>query len=98
MGGVKNIGKRILHLTDVLAEGLEERGYKILSPRGDGEKSGILIFTSGSEEKDAALFDYLSENGVFAAPRGGGIRFSPHFYNSDEEVGKVFEIIDAFPA
>ena len=71
---------------------------KILSPRGEGEKSGILIFTSGNAEKDVALFDYLSENGVFAAPRGGGVRFSPHFYNTDEEVGKVFEIIDAFPA
>lgn len=96
--GVKNIGDRILQLTDSLTGGLEERGYEILSPRGEGEKSGILIFTSGDGEKDAALFDYLSENGVFAAPRGGGIRFSPHFYNSDEEVEKVFEILDTFPA
>ncbi|MDT8317862.1 MAG: aminotransferase class V-fold PLP-dependent enzyme [bacterium] len=95
--GVKNIGDRILALTDALAEGLEERGYEVLSPRGEGKKSGILIFTSGNADKDAGLFDYLSKNGVFAAPRGGGIRFSPHFYNSDEEVEKVFEIIGAFP-
>ena len=96
--GIKNIGARILHLTDVLAGGLKERGYKVLSPRGEGEKSGILIFTSGNADKDAALFEYLSKNGVFAAPRGGGIRFSPHFYNSDEEVDKVFKIMDAFQA
>ncbi|MDH3974631.1 MAG: aminotransferase class V-fold PLP-dependent enzyme [Deltaproteobacteria bacterium] len=94
--GVKEIGKRILFLTDRLAEGLEERAYKILSPRGCSEKSGILIFSAGSSEKDAGLFEYLGRNDVFAAPRGGGIRFSPHFYNSEEEIKRVFALIDQF--
>ena len=94
--GVKEVGERIIKLTDMLAEGLTERGYEVLSPRGEGEKSGILIFTSGDADKDARLFDYLSEKNVFAAPRGGGIRFSPHFYNSEEEVVRVFSILDSF--
>jgi len=91
--GIKSIGKRILKLTGMLASGLEDLGYKILSPRGEGERSGILIFSSGDPEKDARLFDYLSDNNVFAAPRGGGIRFSPHFYNNEEEVNKVIGLI-----
>lgn len=91
--GIKSVGEKILQLTDMLTEGLEELGYQILSPRGEGEKSGILIFTSGDAEKDARLFDYLSENKVFAAPRGGGIRFSPHFYNNEKEVNTVLDLI-----
>jgi len=91
--GIKSIGERILHLTDMLASGLEDLGFQILSPRGEGGKSGILIFSSGNPEKDARLFGYLSDNKVFAAPRGGGIRFSPHFYNNEEEVKTVLDLI-----
>lgn len=95
--GVKNAGERVLHLTDLLVEGLMERGFQVLSSRGEGEKSGILVFTSGDAGKDEALFEHLSENKVFCAPRGGGIRFSPHFYNSEEEVERVLEILDKGP-
>lgn len=91
--GIKAVGERIIQLTDILANGLEDLGFKLLSPRREGEKSGILIFSSGDTEKDALLFDYLSDNKVFAAPRGGGIRFSPHFYNSEEEVRTVLDLI-----
>jgi len=94
--GVKAIGERILKLTDALATGLDKMGYRILSPRGEGEKSGILIFTSGNPEKDAKLFAYLNRENIFAAPRGGGIRFSPHFYNSEEEVERVLAIMKKF--
>lgn len=94
--GIKSIGERILSLTDNLAEGLKERGYEILSPRAAGEKSGILIFSAGSSEKDARLYEYLGKNNIFAALRGGGVRFSPHFYNSEDEVEKVFAMMDKF--
>ncbi len=92
--GIPEIGKRILKLTDRLAEGLLEGGYQILSPRGEGEKSGILIFTSGSGESDAHLFDHLNGKGIFTALRGGGIRLSPHFYNSEEEIENFFAALE----
>lgn len=92
--GIKNIGKRVIRLTDRLAEGLMEKGYTILSPRNEGEKSGILIFTTGEAEKDLKLFECLGDNGIFCAPRGGGIRLSPHFYNNEEEAEKFFDVLD----
>jgi selenocysteine lyase/cysteine desulfurase len=27
------------------------------------------------------------------SPRAGGIRISPHFYNTQEEIGRFFEIL-----
>ena len=92
--GIKNICERVLKLTDLLAEGLTKRGYQVLSPRGDGEKSGILIFSSGDEEKNQVLFDFLNRGKVFCALRGRGVRLSPHFYNTEEEVERFFQILD----
>jgi selenocysteine lyase/cysteine desulfurase len=33
------------------------------------------------------------ENGVVCAPREGLLRFSPHFYNDEDEVGKVLALL-----
>jgi selenocysteine lyase/cysteine desulfurase len=35
----------------------------------------------------------LQKNGVVCALRGGGIRFSPHFYNTFEEIDRALELI-----
>ena len=93
--GIKKIGERVIKLTDILAEGLERKGYRILSPRRDEEKSGILVFTSG--KGDEGLLNCLMEKKVFCALRGGGIRLSPHFYNSEEEVERFFTILSNAP-
>jgi len=37
----------------------------------------------------------LTESGVTAAVRGGKLRFSPHFYNTHEEIARA---VDALPA
>jgi selenocysteine lyase/cysteine desulfurase len=39
------------------------------------------------------LYKYLQGNGVVCALRGGGIRFSPHFYNTFEEIDRTLELI-----
>ncbi len=54
-------------------------------------QSGIVIFkhrTVGNE----ALYQHLHDNGVVCALRGGGIRFSPHFYNTLEEIDRALEL------
>ncbi len=89
--GIKNVGERIIGLTDLLVEGLSKAGYKIHSPRDKGEKSGIVIF-SGIKNNEV-FFEHLKENKVFCALRGGGIRLSPHFYNNEDEINRVLKII-----
>jgi len=89
--GIKVIETRVINLTDQLVEGLKEHGYRILSPRGEGEKSGIIVFTGGQRDED--LHNHLGKNKIFCALRGGGIRLSPHFYNTKEEVAKFLKIL-----
>ncbi len=90
--GIEKVEERVIALTDLLVDGLVERGCSVLSPRGEGEKSGIVVFSSCVD--DNSVFNRLMEDGVFCALRGGGIRLSPHLYNTEEEVYRFFDILD----
>jgi len=40
-----------------------------------------------------ALWKALLGRGVVCASRSGGIRISPHFYNTPEEIERFFDIL-----
>ncbi len=83
--GLERIWKQIRSLNDLAAAGLRERGYRVLSPMDDATRSGILTFRS-EHHTNAALFQRLSEGHIVCAVRGGGIRISPHFYNTEDDI------------
>jgi selenocysteine lyase/cysteine desulfurase len=90
--GIPEVEARILSLTDRLCEGLRGRGYRVHSPRGPAEKSGIVTF---SHERHGAedLFRRLREHRVVGAVRDGRVRLSPHFYNTEGEIERVVEVL-----
>jgi selenocysteine lyase/cysteine desulfurase len=55
-------------------------------------KSGIVLFKHAHID-NKQLYKHLQNNNVVCALRGGGIRFSPHFYHAKEELDKVMEIL-----
>ena len=64
----------------------------LLSAKQSRLKSGIVIFKHRTLANEA-LYQYLQKNGVVCALRGGGIRFSPHFYNTFEEIDRALKLI-----
>jgi selenocysteine lyase/cysteine desulfurase len=38
--------------------------------------------------------DALLENSIMVNVRGGGIRVSPHFYNNELDIRRLFAVID----
>ena len=42
---------------------------------------------------DKALFQKLKENDIICSPRGGGIRISFHYYNTEEELNKLVGVL-----
>ena len=86
--GIAAIEDRVLGLTDLLCDGLLRKGYRIASPRGERERSGIVIFTSPAHPTDD-LFARLSAERIVVSVRGGGIRVSPHYYNSEAEIEQL---------
>lgn len=90
--GIESIEARVLSLTDQLCAGLEEKGCRVVSSRARGEKSGIVVFHHARIDTES-IFRKLSDARVVCAIRGGGIRLSPHFYNTEEEVDHVLDAI-----
>jgi selenocysteine lyase/cysteine desulfurase len=64
----------------------------LLSQRHPTLQSGIVVFKHQTISNEV-LYQYLQENGVVCAMRGGGIRFSAHFYNTLEEIDRALELI-----
>jgi cysteine desulfurase/selenocysteine lyase len=90
--GMARVETRILDLTDRLEAGLRERGYRIVSPRGKRERSGILCFRH-PERETTSIFEALSNARVVTSLREGTVRLAPHFYNTEEEVDRVLAML-----
>jgi cysteine desulfurase/selenocysteine lyase len=96
--GVENIEREVLRLATRLAEGLEAIGWRVSSPRPIA--SGIIGATPPNVEKRSLLWWHrkLEEQGIVCAPREAMLRFSPHVYNTDEDVLQVVEVLQAIEA
>jgi len=88
--GVDRVWKRIAGFIEHAVTGLERRGYEIVSPREEPHRSGILTFRSRDHSPEK-LFRILTEGKIVVAVRGGGIRISPHFYNTIEEIDRFLD-------
>jgi selenocysteine lyase/cysteine desulfurase len=77
------------YLKDAIAK---NEALVLLSERKNRLKSGIVIFKHRTVSNEV-LYSYLQEKGVVCALRGGGIRFSPHFYNTFEEINRALQLI-----
>lgn len=81
--GLENIQKRILSLTELLMDSVEDLGYRLTSPRELQHRSGIVHFLAKDAQKKA---DRLKDKNIIISARSNGLRVSPHFYNTEEEI------------
>lgn len=88
---VERIYEKVKELIDHLFEKVDPQ-FRVITPKEEKERSGIFtVVIPGSEPQ--ALWRKLLEKKVVASPRGGGIRVSPHFYNTHEEIDLFLEIL-----
>ena len=90
--GISRIYEHVSAINDELFKGLQERGFKVTTPMGEGERSGILSFIPSSDP--ASLFKYLTAKKIMVSLRDNMIRLSPHFYNNREDVSRFFQALD----
>ncbi|MBA3946413.1 MAG: aminotransferase class V-fold PLP-dependent enzyme [Herpetosiphonaceae bacterium] len=91
--GPVHIAAQVAILTDRLATALHERGYRILTPLLANHRSGILTIAHPHTPAQI-LFDRLRVRRIVAAIREGGVRISPHLYNTLDEMDAVVEALD----
>ena len=93
--GVDKIWERVRMLTDRLVEGVQSKGYRVVSSRVPGEASGIVAFVSGAHDHTRIVNHLRQEYRTVVAARVGRIRVSPHFYNTEEEIDQLIEHLPA---
>lgn len=95
--GIESIEKRILHHTALMHELIARSSNLEAIYTDSASKSAGIVTFRHRNCPPARLFSYLRENGVMCAERGGGVRFSPHVYNTDDEITVALEMADKIP-
>jgi len=93
--GMERVAAALAERIDWLRQGLGGlNGVEILSPAGHGRRSGILTFRLAGWD-NTELFEQLKAQQVVCALRGGGIRFSPHFYTEARVIDETLGVLRA---
>lgn len=83
----------LVSLCDGLAEGLVNKGYRLISSREPGEESQIVCVWPKEGMTAFDLFRILKKQGIVTAPRGNGLRIAPHFYNNFDDIDRLLEAL-----
>jgi selenocysteine lyase/cysteine desulfurase len=90
--GMSEVERRVLANAGRLRELIAASGVlETLGPVDADRRSGIVVFRRPGHDP-LALHRALMEHGVLCAPRGGGVRFSPHFHTRDGHLERAVEL------
>ena len=91
--GIDAVWAHNLKLRTRLAEGLQQCGAQLLSPANDHERSPIVSawFEGFSSRR---LVESLKDQGVIVSPRADFVRFSPHLYNSSDDIDHALAVLN----
>ncbi len=85
--GLDKIRAKSVRQTELLIALAEEAGFKVTSPRDSTSRGGTI--TIAHEDAAAITKELISREFIVDYRPGAGVRISPHFYTSDEELELV---------
>jgi selenocysteine lyase/cysteine desulfurase len=89
--GVEKVATAVLDNAQYLIQGIRANpDLELLTPQDPLRHAGIVTFRHRHADS-RALWRGLLERQVICACRGGGIRFSGHFYNTPQELERALE-------
>lgn len=90
--GVPRIRERSLEMTSRLTESAHERGWPVFTPDDPEQRGGTVSLNIPNAE--AVTRELLTRNFLIDFRLGAGIRVSPHFYNTDQEIDDLVAEIE----
>jgi selenocysteine lyase/cysteine desulfurase len=86
--GIDRVGAHVQSLSDRAAQGVQEKGYELATPRTDATGAGIVSFRrNGTDSRQVVRL--LKHQKIITAPRQGWVRLAPHFYISEDEIDQL---------
>ncbi len=94
--GMTEVQKRVLENARYLMEQVQQSPQLRLITNPDSERhAGIVTFAHATVDANT-LYRHLMSQRVMCAARCGGVRFSPHFYNTHEEIDAALAMAAGF--
>lgn len=87
--GVDKIREKSMRQTEYLISLAEEAGFRVTSPKDVRQRGGTITVTH--EHAAAIAKELVRREFIIDYRPGAGIRISPHFYNTDNELELVIE-------
>lgn len=92
--GIETVWQQLQERSQFLMQSLSAiPSIDVLSDTRPERGSGIITFRSQHYSAEQ-LYIHLRNSGVFCAPRGGGVRFSPHFYTPLAQLEQVVLLLE----
>ncbi len=88
--GIERVEQRIKEMGNYLVDQLVDAGYRLQTPLDEKERHAIVNFRVKNWEE---MWKKLAKKGVIVSSRMGGIRVSPHFYNTRDEIDRLMEAL-----
>lgn len=95
--GMDTVSREVIKRGQYVIEKVLQNPSLELLTNPDNDGNNIIVFKSKNGSTDS-LFDDLTARQVVCAKRGGGIRFSPHFYTPFEVIDRAFALIEQYQA
>ncbi|ESQ08937.1 MAG TPA: aminotransferase class V-fold PLP-dependent enzyme [Chromatiaceae bacterium] len=89
--GLEQVADAIDERVARLIELIDSHGLELLSPRSLQRRAGIVTFRVPDLDQQT-LYRALIQRNLLCASRGGGVRFSPHFYTSMEHIDEAMHL------
>lgn len=88
---VENVSESIGRLTDLIEEKAGELGITTIpKERRARHMIGLMLGPDAPDDLAARL----TAHNVYVSVRGESVRVSPHLYNTEEDVGRLFEVLE----
>jgi kynureninase len=87
--GVDRIREKSVRQTDLLIALAEEAGFEVTSPKDSARRGGTV--TVACENASAMAKELVRREFIIDYRPGAGVRISPHFYTTDDELKLVIE-------
>jgi selenocysteine lyase/cysteine desulfurase len=89
--GIDAVAASIAERVDRLIELIDRHGLELLSPRDRARRAGIVTLRVPGVDHQALYRDLMAGN-LMCAARGGGIRFSPHYYTPMDHLERAITL------
>ena len=92
--GIRDIQRQVRDNSHFMMDFLARQPdrYRLLTPVADTRHAGIVTFVP-LQASSESIFGMLAGQNVLCALRGGGIRFSPHFYTPRKKLSRALELL-----